>query len=325
MKQDSAQQRTPQEGGREENLGWLILKMILKDPSVLIKLRRMSSDEERYLPPPRRYELPMFRKGMRYSSLKEPYLRATRWCDPGEPLVIALAHKLGAYRRSDREFAEAAYWWMKTNMWYAMSGFDGPTATLRRGSGMCFHLTNTYIALCRSAGIKARYKNYRMEMRSLEREVFTAVDPGFTRLFDRSGGIIEEAEAELYIDGTWTSAYLAQTAGLTSVTGWPISEFGESSLGMYFDAIPGSVSRFESIPIGLGLSLKLMNILAPATMERLNARMARLQNLGLQEIEDAGGLQEYNQAAKRRREIYSADELLDQAALKHYDKIIVKR
>jgi len=45
----------------------------------------------------------------------------------------------------------------------------------------------------------------------------------------------------------------------------------------------------------------------------------------LQEIEDAGGIPGYNKAAKRRRELFSADELLDQAALKHYDKIMVKK
>jgi hypothetical protein len=44
----------------------------------------------------------------------------------------------------------------------------------------------------------------------------------------------------------------------------------------------------------------------------------------LQEIEDAGGIQEYNKAAKRRRELFSADEILDKQALKHYDKIIIK-
>jgi hypothetical protein len=60
-------------------------------------------------------------------------------------------------------------------------------------------------------------------------------------------------------------------------------------------------------------------------MERLNARMVRVQKLGLQEIEDAGGLQEYNRIAKRRRELFSADEILDKQALKHYDKIIIKK
>ena len=314
----------PQHPPKQGNMGLLMVKMLLKNPLMLIKLRRMGPDEERYIAPPRPYELPEYRKGMKYSTSKEPYVRATRWCNPREPLVVALAHELGAYELSDREFAEAAYWWMKTKMWYAMMGFDGPSATLKRGSGMCFHFTNTYIALCRCAGIKARYKSFQMKFRELEREVFTDVDPGFASVFDAAGGTIGEAEAELCIDGTWITAYLAQTVALTAATGWPICEFGEPAEGTYFDAIPGSIHRYESIRFRLGVSLKLSNMLAPATMERLNARMARVQQVGLQEIEDAGGIQEYNKAAKRRRELFSADEILDKQALKHYDKIIIK-
>jgi hypothetical protein len=314
----------PQQAPKQENMGLLMVKMLLKNPRMLIKLSRMGPDEERYIAPPRPYELPEYRKGMKYSTSKEPYVRATRWCNPREPLVVALAHELGAYELSDREFAEAAYWWMKTKMWYAMMGFDGPSATLKRGSGMCFHFTNTYIALCRCAGIKARYKSFQMKLRELEREVFTDVDPGFASVFDAAGGTIGEAEAELCIDGTWITAYLAQTVALTAATGWPICEFGEPAEGTYFDAIPGSIHRYESIRFGLGVSLKLSNMLAPATMERLNARMVRVQQVGLQEIEDAGGMQEYNKAAKRRRELFSVDEILDKQALKHYDKIIIK-
>ena len=315
----------PEESPKQGNLGLLMVKMLLKNPSMLIKLRRMAPDEERYVMPPRPYELPEYRKGMKYSTSKEPYLRPTRWCNPREPLVVALANELGAYELSDRDFAEAAYWWMKTKMWYAVTGFDGASATIRRGSGMCFHFTNTFIALCRCAGIKSRYKSFQMKFRELEREVFTDVDPGFASVFDMAGGTLGEAECEVCIDGTWTTAYLAQTVALTAATGWPICEFGEHAEGTYFDAIPGSIHRFESIPFGLGMSLKLSNWLAPATMERLNARMVRVQQLGLQEVDDAGGLQEYNKAAKKRREVFSADELLDQAALKHYDKIIIKK
>ncbi|MGZ7169304.1 MAG: hypothetical protein ACXVI5_07060, partial [Halobacteriota archaeon] len=58
---------------------------------------------------------------------------------------------------------------------------------------------------------------------------------------------------------------------------------------------------------------------------RLNARMSRVQKLGLQEIEDAGGIQGYNQIAKRKRELFSANEILEEQAHKHYDKIIIKK
>ena len=163
-------------------------------------------------------------------------------------------------------------------------------------------------------------------MKLLESErPFYDVDPGLESVWDAAGATIGEAEAELHIDGTWTTAYLAQTIALTAATGLPICDFGESSLGTYFTALPGSIHRFESIPFRLGMSLKLTNLLAPASMERVNARMVRVQKVGLQEIEDAGGLQEYNKAAKRRRELFSADALIDKAVLKHYDKIIVKK
>ncbi|MGZ4934837.1 MAG: transglutaminase-like domain-containing protein, partial [Halobacteriota archaeon] len=261
-KKEISLQQTP----KEENLGLLLVKTLLKNPSMLKKLRRMDSDEERYVAPPRQYELPVYRKGMKYSASREPYLRPTRWCNPRQPEVIALAHELGAYEISDWGFAEAAYWWVKTSMWYAVTGFDDPAATISRGSGMCFHFMNTFVALCRCAGIKARYKGYKMRFRPLEREVFTDVDPGFAGMWEAAGGVIPEGESEVYVDGKWVTAYLAQTVALTAASGWPIVDFGESSIGTYFDALPGSIHRYESIPLGLGLSLKLTNMLAPATM-----------------------------------------------------------
>jgi hypothetical protein len=318
-------EEAPQQAPKQESIGLLMVKMLLRDPSMFKRLRKMGLDEERYAAPPQSYELPEYHRGMKHTNSKETYLRPTRWCNPREPLIVALAHDLGAFELPDREFAEAAYWWMKTKMWYAMTSFDGPSATIRRGSGMCFHFTNTYIALCRCAGIKARYKTFQTKFRELERECFADVDPGFASVFDMAGGTLSEAECEVYVDGAWTTAYLAQTVALTSATGWPVTEFGEPAEGTYFDAIPGSIKRFESIPLRLGLSLKVSNILAPATMERLNARMAKIQKLGLQELEEAGGLKEFNDAAKKRREVLSAGELLNQAALKHYDKIIIKK
>jgi Transglutaminase-like superfamily len=288
-------------------------------------MRRMEPGEERYVRPPRSYELPEYRQGMKYCRSKEPYCRVARWCNYREPEVVALADELGAHELSDWEYAEAAYWWMKTHMWYELSDFYGPGKTLRIGAGACLHYNNTYIALCRCAGIKARFKSYKMKFRRLEREVFTDVDPQFASVFDASGGVIQEAETEVLIDGHWVVAYVPQTAMLTAASGWPISEFGESSLGTYFDALPGSIQRFENLSLAQGIGAKLMTKVAPATMERLNARMARVQILGRQELEDAGGIEGYNQIAQKKREFYSPDQILDQQAIKHYDKIIINQ
>ena len=69
----------------------------------------MGPDEERYVRPLREYEIPPFRESMNYCTSNERYLRPTRWCNPREPEVIAMANELGAYELSDYEFAEAAY------------------------------------------------------------------------------------------------------------------------------------------------------------------------------------------------------------------------
>ena len=314
----------PRQAPKAENEAFLLLKNLVKSPLTLKKLRRMGQDEVRYVAPARRYELPEYRTGMKYSTSKEPYLRPTRWCNPHEPLVVALAHQLGAYELSDREFAEAAYWWVKTNMWYAMRPFDGAGATIKRGTGFCFHFVNTYVALCRCAGIKTRYKGYTMRLPEDAKEL-TDIDSGFAEAWGNAGDVVKEAEGEVYLDGTWVTAYLAQPAALTAANGWPITDFGESSIGMYFDALPGSIQRFESLSLRFGLSLRFQNMLAPATMERLSARMSRLQRLGQQKIEEVGGLQEYNRVAKNKFAVFAASDILDKQVLERKANIVIKK
>ena len=137
---------------------------MLKNPGALKKFRVMDPDEERYVRPPREYEIPPFREGMRYCTSNEKYLRPTRWCNPREPEVIAMANELGAYELSDYEFADAAFWFVKTNLVAEMLPLDSVSATLKRGTGTCYHLISVWIALCRAAGIKARYKTFMMKL-----------------------------------------------------------------------------------------------------------------------------------------------------------------
>lgn len=325
---EQGREQTSHEGPKQENLIITLSKIFLKNPASIKRMRVMDPDEKRFVRPPRQYDVPPFRKDMKYCTSNDKYLRPRWWCNPREPEIVAMANELGAYELPDREFAEAAYWFVKTKMWYEMYPFDSAASTLRRGSGMCYQLVNVFVALCRAAGIKVRYKKFDMRFRGIEQEFMIDVDPAMKQLWEAAGGVIPEAEAEACIDGKWETAYLGQTAAITGVSGWPISEFGESSIGLYFDALPGSIKRFESTPLKLGLSLKHTNWLAPASTERMNARMMEIQLLGLKEIEEAGGIKAYNTMAKRKRELYSAEEIIDQQLHKHhdiYDKIVVKK
>ena len=257
--QELPSQEVPKQSGLK-TLG-SITRIMLKNPSAFRKLRFMGSNETRYVRPPLQYEIPPLHKGMKCCSSHEPYLRPTRWCNPREPEVVAMASELGAYELSDCEFAEAAYWFVKTKMSFEICPFDSAGATLKRGTGSCYHLINVFTALCRSAGIKARYKNYKMRFRGIEQSFFIDVDPMMTELYELGGGVIAEGEGEACIGGKWTVAYVAAERGTASAAaGWPITKFGEDSIGMYFDALPGSVKRFESLPLQLGLGLRFHGI-----------------------------------------------------------------
>jgi hypothetical protein len=37
---------------------------------------------------------------MKRCTSNEKYLRPTRWCNPREPIIVAMAHELGAYELS---------------------------------------------------------------------------------------------------------------------------------------------------------------------------------------------------------------------------------
>ena len=235
---EAAQRETPGSTltGRITRLPAIISKV----PSTLKTMRRMGPDEKRYVPPPRAYELPEYREGMKYCTSKEKYLRPRRLTNPRDPNIVALANKLGAFELSDREFAEGG----------VMVGEDQPMVgagqvarrgnVLAMGRGNCWNFNNVLVALCRCAGIKSRFKAFKMVMWQSAAEELQEYDGGLTL---GSGKPLPEAEPEIFIDGTWEPAYVAQNSGMSAAAGFPVCEIGESGAGLYFD---GSLDRHSS-------------------------------------------------------------------------------
>ncbi len=319
---ESALQEMPKQSRLTEAVS--LTKMLLKNVGALRKLRAMSPDEERYVRPPREYEIPSFHQSMRYCTSNEQYLRPTRWCNPREPEVIAMATELGAYELSDYEFAEAAYWFVKTKMAVEMRPLDSVSATLNRGTGTCYHLISVFIALCRAAGIKAQYKTYRMklppefslaaDMTEQEAMLANAINKG-----------TPEAEGEAYIDGTWVVAHVAMRPELFAVAGLPVTKFGEDSIDMTFELIPGTIQRFESLPLRIGVAMKAGMWLAPAIMERANISAQKRGLQGRLIIEKAGGVEAYDTNVRRMRDLYSLQEILSTAKLKRDEAIVFEK
>jgi len=281
--------------------GLALTKTLLFNLNDLKKLRKIPEGEERYKRPVKSYQLTPYDPKMKYCNNDEQFLRPTLWCDHTEPTVIALAHQLGAYQKSDREFAEAAFEFVKEKMTLEIMPFNTVSETIQRGTGTCIHLISVFIALCRAAGIKARYKMFAMNMIKAWYDTTVNVDPLIKKWYDSMGYFMIEGEGEVYIDGEWMVAHVGPRAERQAAGGIPITRFGEDSLGTWFFAIPGSIMLMESIPIGLGGALRFLSKLAPGSMERVNISIQHQIALGKQIIEDAGGIEAYNREARKKK------------------------
>jgi len=301
-------QEVPKQSGFELDIGTVIRMMLASGG--LRKMRVMEPDEPRYVRPPREYELPEYRQGMKYCKSNEKYLRPTRYCNPREPLVIAMANELGAYELSDWEFAEAAYWFVKTKLVLEFLTLNRVSETLTRGTGTCYHLMSVWIALCRAAGIKARYKTFKMRVPE-QVTTLTEAAVGDTTpidMFDTGG--TPEGEGEAYIDDKWEVAHLAFRPEIAAAGGLPVTRLGEDAIGNTFDLVPGTIKRFESISLRLALLSKAMMWLAPAAMERANAFFhTQALPVGRKILEDAGGIEAYDHNIRRMKELLSAEDI----------------
>ncbi len=274
--------------------------LMTTDPRDLKKLRKVRSGEERYVRPKRKYDVPEFTNDMKYCKSEEKYLRATLYCNPKAPEVVALANKLGAYKKSDNDFAEAAFHFVKEKTTLEILPFNPVEETFRRGTGTCYHLITCFIALCRAAGIKARYKVFAMNMSQAWYEHMVEVDPLIKKWYDSMGYFMLEGEGEVFIDGEWKVAHVGPRAERQAAAGIPISRFGEDSIGSWFFEVPGTTMRLESIPYMLGGSSKFLRILAPGSMERVNISILKQIEKGEKVIEDSGGLESYDKKARRK-------------------------
>jgi hypothetical protein len=301
VSQITEQGHTSQEVPKQSMLGtgMTFARMLLENPATLRKFRVMGPDEERFVRPPREYEIPPFREGMEYCTSNEKYLRPTRYCNPTEPEVIAMANELGAYELSDYEFAEAAFWFVKTKLVAEMLPLDSVSATLKRGTGTCYHLISVWIALCRAAGIKARYKTFNMMLRDEIMNIAGEVEAG--EIADLFNTGLPEGEGEVCIDGNWVVGHVAMRPEIYARVGLPIPKFGEDAIGMTFTLIPGTVKRFESIS-WQGIAMKAIVWLAPAALERTNLLITNtVLPEGRKIIEEAGGREAYDKKARDRR------------------------
>ncbi|MBN1249311.1 MAG: hypothetical protein JXC32_16750 [Anaerolineae bacterium] len=273
-------------------------KLLVTSAGQVLKLRQTGVLEEHYVRPPRRYELPDYVEGMAVCRSREKYLRPTRYCNAHAPEVVALAHELGAFQISDRAFAEAAFDFAKNKMTLEIAPIVGVEETLRRGTGTCFELITVFIALCRAAGIKARYKIFSTQMIDAWRGATIDADPLLQKWYDSLGYFLLEGEGEAYVDGEWLVAHVGPTAERQAAAGIPISKLGEDAIGSWFSVRPGTIMKLEALPVGLATGSRLLHRISPGSMERVNVSVLHENARGREILEAAGGIEAYDRAAR---------------------------
>ena len=279
----------------------LVKVLATTKPSDLKKLRSIDIKGERYIRPKREYNIPRYHEGMKFCDSKEKYLRPTLYCDHRDPEVVALANHLGAFKKSDYEYANDAFNFVKEKMPLEILPMNPVGQTFARGTGTCFHLITAFIALCRCAGIKARYKVFAMNVIQAWYDAIVEVDPLVKKWYDSMGYFMLEGEGEAYIDGKWVVAHVGPKAERQAAAGIPITRFGEDSIGHWFILIPGTTMRMESMPYFLGGSTRFLKKLAPGSMERVNISILKQIEKGREIIKKAGGVEAYNKMARAKK------------------------
>jgi hypothetical protein len=157
-----------------------------------------------------------------------------------------------------------------------------------------------WVALCRAARIKTRYKTFNVMLG--EDSPIDFEMPGF-EMFNT--GSTPEGEGEACIDGKWVVGHVASPVTLLASMGTPIWRLGEDVVDVAPKvgapaAVPGSEKHFESLSRGAGTSMAIGMRFTKAAMERANVYFSTTRSKGRKILEEAGGQQAYDRKAREK-------------------------
>jgi len=253
-----------------------------------------------YNPP---YELPKYNNKMYFCNSKEKYLRSTRLCKSRDENIIAMANKLGSNDLPTRKFTQQAFEFVRNSIKLRFVPIRGAVETLKTGYGICHDQSCLFIALCRSAGIPARYKIYRLEgYRSLFGQVIE--NENETQLINGLSILASMAVlAEVEIEGKWMICDVITSPEASASSNSPVVQFGEdftqSAIGK-----PIMIKHFEELPYRIvfisNLAFKMLKGIFDGHIrvsfeKLLEIGRKRIGNKTLDEI----GIKEYNKKAMK--------------------------
>ena len=226
----------------------------------------------------------------------DEYLRSTKDIDPYAPEIVALAVKLGMQEKSKRAYAEAAYDWVKNNIVFAMERPPGGVVdVLRMRYGLCLNKMAVLVALMRVAGIPARFIEYKQTMGSgfmtmiIDEMVSGETGREIIQEMIEAQPLFTHGCIELYLEGKWLPMDLTWTDEEEVGLDMPLSQFGESPFGKWYNIIPDSITRSEDSPLPkLRLKFGIGIVMLRGLYDKLCHRFDRLREIGQKRLEEMG-------------------------------------
>jgi hypothetical protein len=158
---------------------------------------------------------------------------------------------------------------------------------------------NVFVALCRAAGIKARYRGVKRRVIPEERqEAMSSLDPFYGEIYGAMANVSGQSEA--CIDGVWMGVDLIASPEMQAVRGLPIKNLGEGLMASEPVNDPSQEWHSESMPRFAARGMTMLRWLAPAMYQRINLGILRQYALGTKIIEEAGGIEAYNHKARKK-------------------------
>ena len=85
------------------------------------------------------------------------FLRSTYGCEADNPEILKKLEAISGIETDKTKIVEKIFLWVRDNIRYELDPLVGAVNLLKRKTGACVDKSSLFIALCRAAGIPARY------------------------------------------------------------------------------------------------------------------------------------------------------------------------
>ena len=227
------------------------------------------------------------------------YLRPTLFCESDAPEIRALAEQLRVESKSDEEFAQAAFKWVKTNKYLIFKPIGGALQTFKTKGGVCLDQLSLLAAIARAGGIPARYRLYGLAPTQEMYDVMVAPDPILRETFQSLGFLDAiHGEAELKVNGKWINGDPTFSDELSVGMGVTISELGAEP-GWRVRVDKSMDIRFEGFPLLFRQFMSPLFIVLRNTVDTVNDSMDQIREKGRKILEEIS-IEEYNKKMKKK-------------------------